>query len=154
MARDELRPVAGLRRTAGTGRTDGTRENRRNHPDRPHTYDPVLRAHVTFRAERRPGPRGPERTHHPMKPGIHPVYGPVVFRDKAAGSAFLTRSTLAGAQAAGERTVEWEDGRTYPVIDVEISSAGHPFYTGTARVLDTAGRVERFRRRYGTGRSR
>ncbi|MEU1777533.1 type B 50S ribosomal protein L31 [Streptomyces sp. NPDC012842] len=79
-----------------------------------------------------------------MKPGIHPAYGPVVFRDKAAGHAFLTRSTL-----RGERTVEWKDGCTYPVVDVEISSASHPFYTGTARVLDTAGRVERFERRYG-----
>ncbi|MEV6148176.1 type B 50S ribosomal protein L31 [Streptomyces sp. NPDC051992] len=79
-----------------------------------------------------------------MKPGIHPAYGPVVFRDKAAGSAFLTRST-----ASSGRTIEWEDGNTYPVVDVEISSASHPFHTGTARVLDTAGRVERFERRYG-----
>ncbi|MGW2917332.1 type B 50S ribosomal protein L31 [Streptomyces angustmyceticus] len=80
-----------------------------------------------------------------MQPGIHPAYGPVVFRDRAAGFAFLTRST-----ATSEQTVEWEDGRTYPVIDVEISSESHPFYTGTARVLDTAGRVERFERRYGS----
>ncbi|MGX7759940.1 type B 50S ribosomal protein L31 [Streptomyces angustmyceticus] len=80
-----------------------------------------------------------------MQPGIHPAYGPVVFRDRAAGHAFLTRSTM-----TSEQTVEWEDGRTYPVIDVEISSASHPFYTGTARVLDTAGRVERFERRYGS----
>ncbi|GAA2794751.1 type B 50S ribosomal protein L31 [Streptomyces showdoensis] len=79
-----------------------------------------------------------------MKPGIHPPYGPVVFRDKAGGFAFLTRSTL-----TSDRTVEWEDGHTYPVVDVEISSASHPFYTGTARVLDTAGRVERFEKRYG-----
>ncbi|MFD5031741.1 type B 50S ribosomal protein L31 [Streptomyces sp. NPDC058405] len=79
-----------------------------------------------------------------MKPSIHPAYQPVVFRDKAAGFAFLTRST-----ATGVKTIEWEDGATYPVIDVEISSASHPFYTGTARVLDTAGRVERFERRYG-----
>ena len=79
-----------------------------------------------------------------MKPGIHPVYGPVVFRDKAAEFAFLTRST-----ARSEQTVEWEDGRTYPVVDVEVSSASHPFYTGSARVMDTAGRVERFNRRYG-----
>lgn len=56
-----------------------------------------------------------------MKPGIHPAYGPVVFRDKAADYAFLTRSTL-----TSERTVEWEDGHTYPVVDVEISSASHP----------------------------
>ncbi|MET9125869.1 type B 50S ribosomal protein L31 [Streptomyces sp. NPDC004528] len=79
-----------------------------------------------------------------MKLGIHPAYGPVVFRDRAGGFAFLTRSTL-----TSDKTVEWEDGRLYPVVDVEISSASHPFYTGTARVLDTAGRVERFERRYG-----
>lgn len=79
-----------------------------------------------------------------MKTAIHPAYAPVVFRDKGAGLAFLSRST-----ATGDRTVEWEDGATYPVIDVEISSASHPFYTGQARVLDTEGRVERFQRRYG-----
>ncbi|MER5781965.1 type B 50S ribosomal protein L31 [Streptomyces mobaraensis] len=79
-----------------------------------------------------------------MKPGIHPAYRHVVFRDRAADFAFLTRST-----ATSDKTVEWEDGNTYPVIDVEISSASHPFYTGTQRVLDTAGRVERFNRRYG-----
>lgn len=83
-----------------------------------------------------------------MKPGIHPAYEPVVFRDRAAGFAFLTRST-----ATSDTTVEWEDGRTYPVIDVEVSSASHPFYTGTQRIMDTAGRVERFERRYGSGRS-
>jgi large subunit ribosomal protein L31 len=79
-----------------------------------------------------------------MKPGIHPPYRPVVFRDRSADFAFLTRST-----APSDQTIEWEDGNTYPVIDVEISSASHPFYTGRAKVLDTAGRVERFRRRYG-----
>jgi large subunit ribosomal protein L31 len=79
-----------------------------------------------------------------MRENIHPPYGPVVFRDRAAGHAFLTRSTMTSA-----RTVEWEDGNTYPVVDVEISDVSHPFYTGTARVLDTAGRVERFERRYG-----
>jgi large subunit ribosomal protein L31 len=88
-----------------------------------------------------------------MKQGIHPGYGPVVFRDRSADFAFLTRSTLGatGADASGRalETVEWEDGHTYPVVDVEISSASHPFYTGTARVVDTAGRVEKFRRRYG-----
>jgi large subunit ribosomal protein L31 len=78
-----------------------------------------------------------------MKPDIHPKYGPVVFRDQAAGYAFLTRST-----ATSSHTIQWEDGNTYPVIDVEVSSASHPFYTGTSRVMDTAGRVERFNRRY------
>ncbi|CAM3845888.1 type B 50S ribosomal protein L31 [Nocardiopsis rhodophaea] len=80
-----------------------------------------------------------------MKPGIHPDYRPVVFRDRAANFAILTRST-----ATSDATVEWEDGATYPVIDVEISSASHPFYTGKSHVVDTAGRVERFQRRYGT----
>ncbi|MYU17260.1 type B 50S ribosomal protein L31, partial [Streptomyces sp. SID8361] len=81
-----------------------------------------------------------------MKPGIHPAYRPVVFRDRAGDFAFLTRST-----ATSDQTVEWRDGNTYPVIDVEISSASHPFYTGNQRVVDTAGRVERFERRYGRG---
>lgn len=80
-----------------------------------------------------------------MRQSIHPDYHSVVFRDRAANYAFLTRSTATSA-----RTIEWEDGDTYPVVDVEISSASHPFYTGQARVLDTAGRVEQFRRRYGS----
>jgi large subunit ribosomal protein L31 len=79
-----------------------------------------------------------------MKPGIHPDYGYVVFRDKSADFAFLTRSTATSGQ-----TIEWSDGNTYPVIDVEISSASHPFYTGRQKVLDTAGRVARFEQRYG-----
>lgn len=79
-----------------------------------------------------------------MKPSIHPDYRPVVFRDASADFSFLTRST-----ATSERTITWTDGHEYPVIDVEVSSASHPFYTGQSKVLDTAGRVERFRRRYG-----
>ncbi len=83
-----------------------------------------------------------------MKKGIHPRYEPVVFRDRSADFAFLTRSTATSSQ-----TVVWEDGIEYPVIDVEISAASHPFYTGQAKVMDTAGRVERFRRRYGKAQS-
>lgn len=79
-----------------------------------------------------------------MKQGIHPEYQPVVFRDPSAGFAILTRSTVTSSA-----TVQWEDGNTYPVVDVDVSSASHPFYTGRTRVLDTAGRVEKFRRRYG-----
>ncbi|MFE0513936.1 type B 50S ribosomal protein L31 [Streptomyces sp. NPDC058964] len=79
-----------------------------------------------------------------MRTGIHPSSRAVVFRDRAAGVAFLTRST-----AASERAIQWEDGNTYPLVDVEISSASHPFYTGASGVVDTAGRVERFERRYG-----
>ena len=83
-----------------------------------------------------------------MKHGIHPAYRPVVFRDRVGDLAFLTRSTL-----TTDKTVEWTDGRSYPVFDVEISAASHPFYTGNARVLDSAGRVEQFNRRYGRAAS-
>ena len=79
-----------------------------------------------------------------MQKNIHPQYRPVVFRDRSAGESFLTNSTR-----TSDKSVTWEDGREYPVIDVEVSSASHPFWTGRGTVLDTAGRVERFRRRYG-----
>ena len=78
-----------------------------------------------------------------MKTDIHPEYTPVVFRDLASGTTFLTRSTV-----GSDKTIEWEDGNTYPVIDVEISSESHPFYTGKQRILDSAGRVEKFNSRY------
>ncbi|MBR7743972.1 type B 50S ribosomal protein L31 [Phycicoccus sp. BSK3Z-2] len=78
-----------------------------------------------------------------MRSGIHPRYEEVVYRDRTTGAMFLTRSTL-----VPERTVEYE-ARTYPVIDVEVSSDSHPFWTGRARTLDSEGRVERYRRRYG-----
>jgi large subunit ribosomal protein L31 len=78
-----------------------------------------------------------------MKAEIHPKYEPIVFRDLASGVAFLTRSTVTSS-----KTIEWEDGNTYPVFDVEISSASHPFYTGKQRIMDSAGRVERFNARY------
>ena len=78
-----------------------------------------------------------------MRADIHPTSVPVVFRDLTSGESFLTRST-----ATSEKTVEWEDGNTYPVIDVEISSASHPFYTGKQRILDSAGRVEKFNQRF------
>ena len=78
-----------------------------------------------------------------MKSDIHPDYAPVVFRDLASGATFLTRSTV-----TSDKTIEWEDGNTYPVIDVEISSASHPFYTGKQRILDSAGRVEKFNQRF------
>ena len=84
-----------------------------------------------------------------MKPGIHPTYGPVVFRDRSTGKLTLTRSTLAGQDI--DRTVEI-DGTAYPVVDVDISSDSHPFWTGTARTLDSEGRVEKFQRRYGSAR--
>ncbi|MDQ1307136.1 MAG: large subunit ribosomal protein [Actinomycetota bacterium] len=79
-----------------------------------------------------------------MKKDIHPHYRPVVFRDRTAGYAFLTRST-----ARTDASITWEDGNTYPLIDVDISSASHPFWTGKTRAADTEGRIARFRRRYG-----
>jgi large subunit ribosomal protein L31 len=78
-----------------------------------------------------------------MKSDTHPEYAPVVFRDLASGATFLTRSTVSSS-----KTIEWEDGNSYPVIDVEISSESHPFYTGKQRILDSAGRVEKFNSRY------
>ncbi|MFT8638161.1 MAG: type B 50S ribosomal protein L31 [Pseudoclavibacter sp.] len=78
-----------------------------------------------------------------MKAGIHPAYGPVVFRDLASGELFLTESTI-----QTDRTIEYTDGSTYPVVDVEVSSASHPFYTGKQRIMDSAGRVEKFKNRY------
>jgi large subunit ribosomal protein L31 len=78
-----------------------------------------------------------------MKSDIHPDYAPVVFRDLASGATFLTRSTV-----SSEKTIEWEDGNTYPVIDVEISSESHPFYKGKQRIMDSAGRVEKFNQRF------
>jgi large subunit ribosomal protein L31 len=79
-----------------------------------------------------------------MKPDIHPDYQRVVFQDATTGDAFLTRSTI-----TSDRTIEWEDGRTYPLVVVDISAASHPFWTGSRRHIDTAGQVEKFRRRYG-----
>jgi len=79
-----------------------------------------------------------------MKPDIHPDYRPVVFLDTSSGEKTLTRSTV-----QTEETIEWEDGNTYPLAKVEISSASHPFFTGQMTIVDTAGRVERFERRYG-----
>ena len=83
-----------------------------------------------------------------MKPDIHPTSNQVIFRDASNGRAFLGRSTM-----TSDKTMKWEDGNEYPVIALEISSTSHPFYTGTQRLLDTAGRVERFQQRYGLKKS-
>ena len=77
-----------------------------------------------------------------MKTEIHPDYKDVVFRDLGSGETFLTRSTV-----SSDKTIEL-DGVEYPVIDVEISSASHPFYTGKQRIMDSAGRVEKFNQRF------
>ena len=81
-----------------------------------------------------------------MKNDLHPGYTPVVFHDVSSDFKILTRSTL-----TSEETVEWEDGNTYPLVRVEISSASHPFYTGKRQqIAERGGRIEQFRRRYGT----
>ncbi len=79
-----------------------------------------------------------------MKKDIHPEdYRFVVFKDMSNDYSFLSRST-----AASSETVEWEDGNEYPMVKLEISSASHPFYTGKMQFVDTAGRVDKFRKRY------
>ena len=78
-----------------------------------------------------------------MKSSIHPQnYRPVVFSDDQAGFAFLTQST-----AQTTDTIVWEDGKTYPLVKVHISSASHPFFTGEEKIIDTEGRVDRFKAR-------
>ena len=79
-----------------------------------------------------------------MKAEIHPDYNLVLFRDLASGKVFLTRSTM-----TSDKTEKWEDGNEYPIVEVEISSESHPFYTGKQRIMDSAGRVERFKARFG-----
>jgi large subunit ribosomal protein L31 len=79
-----------------------------------------------------------------MKKGIHPNYRPVVFMDAAAKFSFLTRSTV-----KTKETITWEDGKEYPLYRLDISSASHPFYTGKTKLVDTAGRVEKFLKKYG-----
>ena len=82
-----------------------------------------------------------------MKQDIHPNYRPVVFQDLSEGTNFVIRSTV-----QTDDTITLDDGVEYPLVKVEISSASHPFFTGTMKIVDTAGRVERFERRYGKRR--
>ena len=84
-----------------------------------------------------------------MKQGIHPEYKEVVFQDEAAGFAFLTRSTI-----KTNETIQWEEGKAYPLVKLEISSASHPVFTGKQKLVDSTGRVERFKQRYGSTSTR
>lgn len=85
-----------------------------------------------------------------MKSSIHPTtYRPVVFSDDVAGFAFLTQST-----AQTDETIKWEDGNTYPLVKVHISSASHPFFTGEEKIIDTEGRVDRFKARFAAAEAR
>ena len=79
-----------------------------------------------------------------MKKDLHPKsYKQVVFKDMSNGYSFLSRST-----ASSKETVKWEDGNEYPLIKLEISNTSHPFYTGKNVLVDTAGRIDKFRKRY------
>ena len=79
-----------------------------------------------------------------MRADIHPKYHNVVFQDVSTNFSFLTRSTM-----TSKETIKWEDGKEYPLVKVEVSSASHPFYTGKQKLMDTSGRVDKFRKRYG-----
>ena len=85
-----------------------------------------------------------------MKQGIHPEYREVVFMDISNNFSFVTRSTV-----KTKETIKWEDGNEYPLFKLDTSSESHPFYTGTQKIIDTAGRVEKFRQKFGkkTGKS-
>ena len=78
-----------------------------------------------------------------MKKGIHPNYRPVVFQDAAANFSFLTRSCV-----ETDDTIKWQDGNEYPLYKLEISSASHPFFTGKMKLLDSAGQIDRFNKRF------
>jgi len=79
-----------------------------------------------------------------MKKELHPPMYNVVFKDVSCDFAFLSMSTQ-----TSKETIVWEDGNTYPLLKVEISSGSHPFFTGKQRVVDTEGRIDRFRKKYG-----
>ncbi len=79
-----------------------------------------------------------------MKQGIHPAsYRFVVFKDMSNGHTFMSRST-----ANTKETIQWEDGKEYPLVKLEISNTSHPFYTGKNVLVDTAGRIDKFKKRY------
>lgn len=78
-----------------------------------------------------------------MKKDLHPKLHDVVFKDVSCDFSFLGKSTQ-----SSKETIKWEDGKTYPMLKVEISSASHPFFTGKQRVMDTEGRIDRFKKKY------
>ncbi len=85
-----------------------------------------------------------------MKKDLHPTdYRPVVFQDDSAGFAFLTQST-----AKTNDTIKWEDGKEYPLVKLHISSASHPFFTGEEKIIDTEGRVDRFKAKFAAAEAR
>ena len=85
-----------------------------------------------------------------MKEGIHPTYREVVVHDLSCDFKFITRSTV-----QTKETIKWTDGKEYPLYKLDTSSESHPFFTGKQKLVDTAGRVEKFRQKFGakTGKS-
>jgi len=80
-----------------------------------------------------------------MKDNTHPQYNEVIFFDTSCDFKFLTRSTM---DTKGKETMKWTDGKEYPVVKIEVSAESHPFYTGKHKIMDTAGRIDKFRQRY------
>ena len=80
-----------------------------------------------------------------MKNDTHPQYNTVIFHDTAANHSFITRSSI---EIKGRETMKWEDGNEYPLVKIEVSSESHSFYTGKQKIMDTAGRIEKFKRKY------
>lgn len=80
-----------------------------------------------------------------MKKGIHPEYREVVFKDVSCDYEFVTRSTI-----KTDQTITWKDGKDYPFVKLDISSASHPFYTGKQKILDTEGRIDKFKKKFGS----
>ena len=79
-----------------------------------------------------------------MKKSLHPEsYRLVVFKDMSNGQSFLSRST-----AGSKETVKWDDGNEYPLVKLEISNTSHPFFTGNNMLVDTAGRIDKFKKKY------
>jgi large subunit ribosomal protein L31 len=79
-----------------------------------------------------------------MKSDIHPKFHDVVFKDVSCDFMFKTKSTM-----GSNETIKWEDGKEYPLIKKDISSASHPFFTGKQRIADAEGRAEKFRKKFG-----
>jgi large subunit ribosomal protein L31 len=79
-----------------------------------------------------------------MKATGHPNYREVLFLDTSCDFSFITRSTI-----STQEKMKWKDGKEYPLVKLDISSESHPFYTGKQKIVDTAGRVDKFRKRYG-----
>jgi large subunit ribosomal protein L31 len=84
-----------------------------------------------------------------MKEGIHPEYHPVIFMDTSTGHKWMTCSTM-----KSKETVKWEDGESYPLIKVDISRYSHPYFTGKMKLIDSAGRIEKFQKKYNWGKAK